>query len=98
MITGCCCSTHRKLSSLLSVSGHFDNTGWPKVFLKHQANWNIVCGAKHDLPWCNIWSVDNHVEVLNEQLSLLIGCSVPTKVIHVHNKNKPWCDKPPAWV
>ena len=40
-----------------------------KVFLnKHQVNWNTVCGAMQDLPWHNIWSADNPVEVLNEHL------------------------------
>ena len=33
-----------------------------------------------------------HVEVLNEHLSLLIGRYVPTKVIRVCNKDKPWFD------
>ena len=41
--------------------------------------------------WCN-WLSDNPVEVLNEHLSLLVGRYVPTKVIRVHNKNKPWFD------
>ena len=36
----------------------------------------------------NIWLP----EVLNEQLSLLVGRYVPTKVIHVRNKDKPWFD------
>ena len=44
-----------------------------KVFLKHQVNWNTVCGATQDLPWRNIWLADNPVEVLNEHLSLLVG-------------------------
>ena len=44
-----------------------------KVFLKHQVNWNTVCGAMEDLPWHNIWSADNPVEVLNEHLLLLVG-------------------------
>ena len=30
-----------------------------KVFLKHQVNWNTVCGSMQDLPWRNIWSADN---------------------------------------
>ena len=34
-----------------------------KAFLKHQVNWNTVCGAMQDLPWCNIWSADIPVEV-----------------------------------
>ena len=34
-----------------------------KVFLKHQVNRNIVCGAIQDLPWRNIWPADNPVEV-----------------------------------
>ena len=32
------------------------------------------------------------VEVLNKHLSLLVGCYVPIKAIHVHNKDKPWFD------
>ena len=32
------------------------------------------------------------VEVLNEHLSLLVGRYVPTKVIRVRNKDKPWFD------
>ena len=63
-----------------------------KVFLKHQVNWNTVGGALQDLPWHNIWSADNPVEVLNGHLSLLVGRYVPTKVIRVRNKDKPWFD------
>ena len=63
-----------------------------KVFLKHLVNWNTVCGAIRDLPWCNIWSSDNPVEVLKEHLSLLVESHVPTKIIHVRNKDKTWFD------
>ena len=63
-----------------------------KVFLKHQVNWDTACGAIQDLPWQNLWLADNNVEVLNEHLSLLVGGYVPTKVIHVHKKDKPWFD------
>ena len=35
---------------------------------------------------------DNPVEVLNKHLSLLVLRYVPTKVIHVCNKDKPWFD------
>ena len=63
-----------------------------KVFLKHQVNWNTVCGAMRELPWRNIWLSHNSVEVLNEHLSLLVGRYVPTKVIRVRNKDKPWFD------
>ena len=45
-----------------------------------------------DLPWHNIWSSDNPVEVLNEHLSLLVGRYVPTKIIRVRNKDRPWFD------
>ena len=45
-----------------------------------------------DLPWRNIWSADNPVDVLNEHLLLLVGCFVPTKIIRVRNKDKPWFD------
>ena len=63
-----------------------------KVFLKHQVNWNTVCGAIQDLPCRNILLADDHVEVLNENLSLLVGRYVATKVIRVRNKDKPWFD------
>ena len=63
-----------------------------KVFLKHQVNWNTVCGAIRELPWRNIWLSDNPVKVLNEHLSLLVGRYVPTKVICVRNKDKPSFD------
>ena len=43
-----------------------------------------------DLPWRNIWSADNPVEVLNEHLLLLVGRFVPIKIIRVRNKDKPW--------
>ena len=63
-----------------------------KVFLKHNVNWNTVCGAVQDMPWRNIWLADNPFEVLNEHLSQLVGRYVPTKVIRVCNKDKPWFD------
>ena len=63
-----------------------------KVFLKHQVNRNTVCGAIRDLPWHNIWLSDNPVEILNEHPSLLDTRYVPTKVIRVNNKDKPWFD------
>ena len=44
-----------------------------KGFVKHQVNWNTVCGAIQDLPWRNIWSADNPVVILCEHLSLLVG-------------------------
>ena len=63
-----------------------------KVFLKHQVNWYTVCGAIWERPWRNIWLSDNHVDVLNEHPSLLVGRYVSTKVIRVRNKDKPWFD------
>ena len=63
-----------------------------KVFQKNPVNCNTVCGAIRELPWRNIWLSDNSVEVLNEHLSLLVGRYVPTKVICVGNKDKPWFD------
>ena len=63
-----------------------------KVSLRHQVNWNTVCGAIRELPWRNIWLSENPVEVLNEHLSLLVGRCVPTKVIRVRNKDKPLFD------
>ena len=63
-----------------------------KAFLKHQGNWNAVGGAIRELPWSNIWLSDNPVEVLNEQLSLLVVCYVPSKVIRVSTEDKIWYD------
>ena len=52
-----------------------------------------VGGALQDLPWRNIWSADNPVEVLNKNVSLLVGRYEPTKVIRVRNKDNPWFDE-----
>ena len=50
-----------------------------KFFLKHQANWNTVCGVMWDQPWHNIWLADSdkRVKVLNKDLSLVVGHYVP---------------------
>ena len=45
-----------------------------------------------DLHWRNIWSADNTDEVSHEHMFLLVVRYVPTKVIRVHNKDKPWFD------
>ena len=63
-----------------------------KVFLEHQVNWNTVCGEMQVLPLRNIWSADHPLEVLNKHLFLLVGRFVPTKVIRVLKKDKPWVD------
>ena len=84
-------SDHSSLSAVISIAQAVPNLCVSrKVFLKHQLNWNTVCGAIWNLPWCNIWLVNNPVEVLNEHLSLLVGRYVPTKVIRVRNNDKPW--------
>ena len=59
-------SDHSSLSALISMAQAVPNLCVSrKVFLKHQVNWNTVCGAIHYLPWSNIWVADNPVEVLN---------------------------------
>ena len=69
-----CNSDHFSLSAVISMAQVVPNLCvTKKVFLKHQVNWNTVCGAIQDLPWRNIWLADNPVEVLNEHLSLLVG-------------------------
>ena len=86
-------SDHSSLSAVISRAQVVPNLCVSrKVFLKHQVNWNTVCGVIQELPWHNIWLSDNPVEVLNDNLSLLVGRYVPTKVIHVRNKDKPWFD------
>ena len=86
-------SDHSSLSAVISMAQAVPNLCVSrKVFLKHKVNWNTVCGAMRDLPWHNIWSSDNPVEVLKEHLSLLVGRYVPTKIIRVRNKDKPWFD------
>ena len=65
-------SAHSSLSPVISMAQAVPNLCVSKkVFLKHQVNWNTVCGAIRELPWRNICLSDNPVEVLNEHLSLL---------------------------
>ena len=86
-------SDHSSLSAVISTAQAVPNLCVNRnVFLKHQVNWNTVCGAMRDLPWRNIWSSDNPVEVLNEHLSLLVGPYLPTNIIRVRNKDSPWFD------
>ena len=87
-------SDHSSLSAVISMAQAVPNLCVSrKIFLKHQVNWNTVSGAIRELPWRNIWLSDNPVDVLNEHLSLLVGRYVPTKVICVCNKDKPWFDE-----
>ena len=60
--------------------------GW----CKYRVNWAVVCDAIGVLPWRSIWSADNPAERLNVHLSLLVERFVPTMVIRVRNKDKPW--------
>ena len=70
-------SDHSSLSVVISMAQAVSNLCvGRKVFLKHQVNWNTVCGAIRELPYRNIWLSDNPVEVLNEHLSLLVGLSL----------------------
>ena len=84
-------SYHSSLSAVILMAQAVPNlcVSW-KVFLKHQVNWKTVGGAIRELPWRNISY--NPVEVLNKHLSLLVERYVPTKVIRVRNKDKPWFD------
>ena len=84
-------SDHSSLSGVISLVQAVPNLRVSrKVFFKHQINWNTVCGAIHDLPWGNIWPADNPADVLNEHLLQLLERFVPTKVLCVRNKDKPW--------
>ena len=48
-------SDHSSLSAVISMAQAVPNMCvGRKVFLKHQVNWNIVCGAIFELPWHNI--------------------------------------------
>ena len=81
-------SDHSSLWAVISMAQAVPNLCVSrKVFLNHQVYWHTVCGAMQDLPWRNIWSADNPVEVLNEHLLLLAGRFVPTKIIRVRNKD-----------
>ena len=48
-------SDHSSLSALISMAQAVPNMCVSnEVFLKHQVNWNTVCGAIKDLLWRNI--------------------------------------------
>ena len=87
-------SDHSSLPAVISMAEVVPTCMWIGKF-----SWNIksigiqsvvqygICPALR-----NIWLADNPDEVLNEHLALLIGRYLPTKVIHVRNKDKPWFD------
>ena len=73
-------SDHSSQSAVISMAQAVPNFCISrKVFLKHQVNWNTVCGSIQDPPWRNIWLADNPLEVFNEHLSLLFVGYFPTK-------------------
>ena len=89
----CTLSLHSSLSAVIAMAQAVPNVCVNrKVFLNYQVNWDTVCGAIRKLPWRYTWLSDNPLEVLNEHLSLMVGRYVPTKVIRVRNKDKPWFD------
>ena len=48
-------SDHSSLSAVISMAQAIPNLCVSRnVFLKHQVNWNTVCGAIWELPWRNI--------------------------------------------
>ena len=87
-------SDHSSLLAVISMAQAVPNMCVSRrVYLKHEVNYNTVCGAVQDQPtWRNICLADNLLDVLNELLSLLVGRYVQAKVIFVRNKNKPWFD------
>ena len=84
-------SDHSSLSKAISMAQAIPNLCVSRrVLLKHRVNWSAVCDAIDVLPWRSIWSADKPVEWLNVHLSLLVERFVPTNVICVRNKDKPW--------
>ena len=48
-------SDHSSQSAVISMAQAVPNSCVSrKVILKHQVNWNTVCGAIQELPWRNI--------------------------------------------
>ena len=93
VIAPICDSDRPSLTPVISMAQAVSNLFVSrKVFLKHQVNWNTVCGATQDLPLGNISPTDNPVEVFNEHLLLLVGRALSTMAISVRNKDKPWFD------
>ena len=80
-------SDHSSLSAVISKAQAISNLCVSrKVFLKHQVHWSKICVVQYGI--CpGVTSDDNPVEVLNELLMLLVRRFIPTKVIHVRNKD-----------
>ena len=58
-------SNYSSLSAVISIAQAVPNLYVSRrAFMKHQFNWNTVCGTIRELPWCNIWLSDNPAEVL----------------------------------
>ena len=57
--------------AVVALMSNSDHTYLPAVFLMALDAPNLcvsrtICIVTQDLPWCNIWSADNTVEVLDE--------------------------------
>ena len=68
-------SDHSSMAEVISMALAIPNLCVSnKVFLKHQVNWKTVSGAIQDLPWRDIWFVDNLVEVPSSVWMELCPC------------------------
>ena len=84
-------SDHSSLSAVISMTLAVKNLCVSrKVLLKHQVNWNTVCGALPDLPWHNIWLADNPVEVLNVFLKHQVNWNTDCGAILVLPEHNNW--------
>ena len=62
VVASICKSDHSSLPAVISMAQAVSNLCVSRnVFLKHQVNWNTLCGTMQDLPWKNIWLADNPV-------------------------------------
>ena len=86
--------------AVVAPIGNSDHSSLSAVVLMAQAvanfSWNIKSTGIQSVvqyricPGVTFGFADNPFEVSNEHLSLLVGRYVPTKVIRVRHKKKPW--------
>ena len=70
-----------------------DHTITRHVLLKHSVNWDSVREAVKEFSWSTIVKADDPVDYLNNLVLDVITKFIPSRVIKVRSRDKPWFDE-----
>ena len=86
-------SDHSTLSIKLNIRQHVPEfVVRREVYLKSRADWDGITKALSSLPWCDIRRSDDPGSELDRHVSDVVRSYVPSRIITVRSRDKPWFD------